>query len=98
MDCCDFCGVAFHFMKKMGQPVFFISMSKSMQLLKFYLSLVICCFMSHTRIWRRHLTSDYMLGAQGRDLYRATPAVTRGFFFFLASSEGLSHLVASYDT
>jgi hypothetical protein len=42
-----------------------------------------------------------MLGAQGlwagRDLYRATPAVTRTSVFS-ASSEGPPHLVASYDT
>jgi hypothetical protein len=42
-----------------------------------------------------------MLGAQdfraGRDLYRATPAVTLGLGFPV-SSEGLPHSVASYDT
>jgi hypothetical protein len=42
-----------------------------------------------------------MLGTQGlwagRDLYRATPAMTRGLGFSV-SSEGPPHLVASYDT
>jgi hypothetical protein len=43
----------------------------------------------------------FMLGAQGlgagRDLYRATPAVTRGLGFPV-SSEGPPHSVTSYDT
>jgi hypothetical protein len=58
-------------------------------------------------IWRRHhcrwraTKFRPMLGAQGlwegRDLYCATPAVTRGLGFPV-SSEGPPHLVASYDT
>jgi hypothetical protein len=43
-----------------------------------------------------------MLGAQGlwagRDLYRATPAVTWDLVFFPVSSEGPPLLVASYNT
>jgi hypothetical protein len=42
-----------------------------------------------------------MLGAQGlwagRDLYRATPAVTGDLGFFSVSSEGPLQSVASYD-
>jgi hypothetical protein len=58
-------------------------------------------------IWRRHhclwraAKLRPMLGAQGlwagRDLYRATPAVTRTLVFPVLS-EGPPHLVASYDT
>jgi hypothetical protein len=64
-------------------------------------------FKNFSLIWRRHHCQwraakfRPMLGAQGlwagRDLYRATPAVTRDSVFPV-SSEGPPHLVASYDT
>jgi hypothetical protein len=68
----------------------------------------IYCFLSHSRIF--FLNGDVIIANKGlrnlglcclwagRDLYRATPAATRGTSVFSVSSEGPSHSIASYDT